>query len=79
MTKTVPQLTLNNGIKMPAIGLGTLERKSSQSVPGAVATAIANGYRLIDTAASYGTERHVGEGIARSGIDRSELFITTKL
>ena len=79
MTTTIPVLTLNNGVKLPSLGLGTLDRKSPEKVSDAVEAAIADGYRLIDTAASYTTERHVGEGIKRSGIDRSELFITTKL
>jgi diketogulonate reductase-like aldo/keto reductase len=78
-TTTIPLLTLNNGIKIPSLGLGTLDRKSPKNVADAVEAAIADGYRLIDTAASYTTERYVGEGIKRSGIDRSELFITTKL
>jgi diketogulonate reductase-like aldo/keto reductase len=79
MSTKPPALTLNNGVEMPAIGLGTLDRKSPDLIPDAVATAIAKGYRLIDTAASYRTERQVGEGIARSGIKRAEMFITTKL
>jgi diketogulonate reductase-like aldo/keto reductase len=78
-TTTIPLLTLNNGLKIPSVGLGTLDRKSPTKVADAVEAAIADGYRLIDTAASYTTERHVGEGIRRSGIDRSELFVTTKL
>jgi diketogulonate reductase-like aldo/keto reductase len=78
-TTTIPLLTLNNGIKIPSLGLGTLDRKSPKNVADAVEAAIADGYRLIDTAASYTTERYVGEGIKRSGIDRAELFVTTKL
>jgi diketogulonate reductase-like aldo/keto reductase len=78
-TTTIPLLTLNNGLKIPSVGLGTLDRKSPTKVADAVEAAIADGYRLIDTAASYTTERYVGEGIKRSGIDRSELFVTTKL
>ena len=76
---TSPLLTLNNGTKMPALGFGTLDRTSPERVTGAVEAAIATGYRLIDTAASYGVERQVGEGIRRGGIARSELFVTTKL
>jgi diketogulonate reductase-like aldo/keto reductase len=79
MTTTIPVLTLNNGVKLPSLGLGTLDRKSPEEVADAVEAAIADSYRLIDTAASYTTERYVGEGIKRSGIDRSELFVTTKL
>src|SRR6516225_5115072 len=76
---TTPLLTLNNGVKMPALGFGTLDRSAPERIAGAVEAAIATGYRLIDTAASYAVERQVGEGIRRSGIARSELFVTTKL
>lgn len=77
--KNSPNITLNNGAKMPALGLGVLGRETPELVAPAVEKAIAIGYRLIDTAASYGNEKEVGEGIARSDIDRSEMFITTKL
>jgi diketogulonate reductase-like aldo/keto reductase len=73
-----PQVDLNNGVKMPALGLGVFLNPPEQTA-SAVATAIANGYRLIDTAAAYRNEREVGEGIRRSGIDRAEMFVTTKL
>jgi diketogulonate reductase-like aldo/keto reductase len=76
---TAPLLTLNNGVKIPALGLGVLGRETPELVVPAVEKAIATGYRLIDTAASYGNESQVGEGLARSGIKRSEMFITTKL
>jgi diketogulonate reductase-like aldo/keto reductase len=79
MTGKSPLITLNNGTKMPALGFGTLARDSLDRVASAIECAIADGYRLIDTAASYQSERSVGQGIARSGIDRSELFVTTKL
>src|SRR3954447_18436101 len=69
---------MNNGVKMPALGLG-VDRSSPEQTVGAVESAIASGYRLIDTAAAYLNERQVGEGIARGGIDRSEMFVTTKL
>ena len=78
MTAKSPLLTLNNGVKMPALGLGVFLSPPEQTAD-AVRTAIENGYRLIDTAAAYGNERQVGEGIRRSGIDRSEMFVTTKL
>ena len=78
MTKA-PLIALNNGVKIPALGLGVLGRETPELVAPAVETAIATGYRLIDTAASYGNEKQVGEGIARSGIERPELFVTTKL
>jgi diketogulonate reductase-like aldo/keto reductase len=79
MTGETPLVTLNNGVKMPALGLGVLDRSAREQTAGAVQCAIANGYRLIDTAAAYGNERHVGEGLRASGIDRAEMFITTKL
>jgi diketogulonate reductase-like aldo/keto reductase len=79
MTRQSPLITLNNGVQMPALGLGVLGRETPELVTGAVEAAIATGYRLIDTAASYGNEQQVGEGIRRSGIDRSEMFVTTKL
>ena len=78
MTKIL-HFTLNNGVKIPALGLGVLGRETPELVVPAVEKAIATGYRLIDTAASYGNESQVGEGLARSGIKRSEMFITTKL
>ncbi|MDH6309231.1 2,5-diketo-D-gluconate reductase A [Dysgonomonas sp. PFB1-18] len=75
---SIPTVTLNNGVKMPVLGFGTLELKDSVGI-NSVAKAIASGYRLIDTAPIYGNETEVGAGIKRSGIDRKELFITTKL
>jgi len=78
VTAKNPLLTLNNGVKMPALGLGVFQSAPEQTAE-AVATALADGYRLIDTAAAYLNERQVGEGLRRSGIDRSALFITTKL
>jgi 2,5-diketo-D-gluconate reductase A len=77
MTGKTPFITLNNGVKMPALGLGVFQSSPDQTAE-AVATALANDYWLIDTAAAYLNERQVGEGLRRSGIDRSELFITTK-
>jgi diketogulonate reductase-like aldo/keto reductase len=78
MTRKGPLISLNNGVQMPALGLG-VHQNSPEQTRDAVATAIANGYRLIDTAAAYFNERQVGEGIVRSGIARSEMFVTTKL
>lgn len=75
-------ITLNNGIKMPILGLGTygLQGKSGQE---AISEAIKTGYRLIDTAQMYANESEVGDAVAESienfGIKRSEFFITTKL
>lgn len=75
---SVPTITLNNNIKMPVLGFGTLYLKDSVG-ENSVAQAILLGYRLFDTATIYGNEEAVGKGIQKSGIDRNELFITTKL
>ncbi|CAG7615586.1 aldo/keto reductase [Actinacidiphila bryophytorum] len=78
MTGKSPTITLNNGVPMPALGLGVYQ-SSPQETAGAVEAALREGYRLIDTAAVYGNEKEVGEGLARSGVDRGEVFVTTKL
>ena len=78
MSAKVPVLTLNNGIKMPAIGLGVYQSTSDETAK-AVEVAIAKGYRLIDTAAAYMNEQQVGEGLRQSGVKREEIFVTTKL
>lgn len=70
---------LNNGVKMPWLGLGVWKAKDGEEVKGAVRSAIESGYRSIDTAAVYGNEVGVGEGIRQAGIDRDQLFITTKV
>ncbi len=75
---TVPMIALNNGMAIPQIGLGTWPLTDETVVPAVVA-AIDAGYRHIDTAARYGNERGVGEGIRASGIAREQLFVTTKL
>lgn len=72
-------VTLNNGVQMPVLGLGTWQTPRGETVRRAVRAALETGYRLIDTAAIYGNEEDIGAAIAESGIDRSELFITTKL
>src|SRR6476620_9933004 len=72
------KLTLNNGITMPALGLGVFQSATEQTT-AAVQAALSAGYRHIDTAAAYGNEREVGEGIRRSGVDRSDVFIETKV
>jgi len=71
-------ITLNNGVEMPALGFGVFQTPPAETV-AAVEAAIAVGYRLVDTAASYLNEREVGEGIRRSGIPRDEMFIETKV
>jgi len=69
---------LNNGVEMPQLGFGVFLAPPEQTAD-AVETAINTGYRLVDTAAAYNNERQVGEGVRRSGIDRGEIFVTTKL
>ena len=71
--------TLNNGVAMPMLGFGVYQMTDAAECEACVAEALRVGYRLIDTAASYGNEEAVGRAIARSGIEREELFITTKL
>jgi diketogulonate reductase-like aldo/keto reductase len=73
-----PLTKLNNGVQMPVFGFGTFALPAIQTAD-VVSFALNNGYRLIDTAKNYGNEKEVGEGIARSGVSRSELFVTTKL
>lgn len=71
-------LTLNNGVEMPSLGFGVFQTPPAETVE-AVETALRTGYRHIDTAAAYGNEREVGEGIRRSGVDRDEVFVETKV
>jgi 2,5-diketo-D-gluconate reductase A len=70
---------LNNGVEMPILGFGVFQVTDLQECERSVADAIETGYRLIDTAASYGNEEAVGNAIRKSGVPRQELFITTKL
>lgn len=71
--------TLNNGVKMPVFGLGVFHSKAGDETADAVKSAILNGYRMIDTARAYSNEASVGDGIKASGVNRQELFVTTKL
>ena len=73
-----PTVTLNNGVVLPALGFGVFQSPPAETT-AAVETALKVGYRHIDTAAAYSNEREVGEGIRRSGIDSSEVFIETKV
>jgi diketogulonate reductase-like aldo/keto reductase len=73
-----PALELNNGVTMPALGLGVFQ-SSPEETTAAVAAALRAGYRLIDTAAAYGNEREVGDAVRASGLDRSEVFLETKI
>ena len=72
-------VTLNNGIKMPSVGFGVFQITDKEECINTVLNAIDVGYRLIDTAQSYGNEEAVGEAIAKSPVNREELFITTKV
>ena len=78
MSANETNITLNNGVEMPAIGLGVFQTPADETTD-AVASALETGYRHIDTAAAYGNEREVGEGIRRSGVPRDEIFIETKV
>lgn len=71
-------LTLNNGVEIPALGLGVFQTPPDETV-AAVESAIGAGYRHIDTAAAYGNEREVGRAVAASGVTRDELFLETKI
>ena len=70
---------LRNGVQMPYLGLGTYQSDNDQEVVNAIKSAIKIGYRHIDTAAVYKNEEGVGKGIRESGIDRSELFLVSKV
>ena len=72
-------VTLNNGVKMPLEGFGVFQVPDPVQCEKSVRDAIDVGYRLIDTAAAYMNERAVGAAIAKCGIPREDLFITTKL
>ena len=72
-------ITLNNGVKMPKVGFGVYQVTDQNECRQAVLDAIDVGYRLIDTAQAYGNEEAVGEAIKMSGVDRKDLFITTKV
>ena len=75
---TVPALKLNNDVAMPALGLGVFQSPPEETA-AAVSAALDVGYRHIDTAAAYGNEHQVGDAIAASGLDRSDVFIETKV
>ncbi len=71
--------TLSNGVTIPKVGFGTWQTPSGEVAKTSVTTALNAGYRHLDTAAIYGNEESVGDAVTKSGIDRSEIFITTKL
>ncbi len=72
-------VTLNNGVVMPLEGFGVFQVPDGEVCEKAVSDAIASGYRLIDTAAAYMNEEAVERAIKKSGVNRADLFITTKL
>lgn len=75
----IPTITLNNGVEMPQLGFGVFQITDPEQCEQAVLDALEAGYRLIDTAASYGNEEAVGKAIKKSGIPRDEIFLVTKL
>ena len=79
MTNKSPTIKLNNGVEMPVLGLGVMTVAPPDQSFEAVEAALRSGYRLIDTAAAYMNEERVGEAIRKSGLKRSEVFVTTKL
>jgi len=78
MAASVPDVRLNNGMRIPQLGYGVF-RVPDEATVRAVRTAIECGYRSIDTAALYGNEAGVGEALATCGVPREDLFVTTKL
>jgi diketogulonate reductase-like aldo/keto reductase len=78
----IPMIKLNNGVKMPQMGLGVWEAESGDEVENAITTALTSGYRMIDTAKAYGNEASVGKAVQKAisgGIMREDIFVTTKL
>lgn len=76
---TIPTVTLSNGVEMPQLGFGVFQVPDLKECEEAVSNTLAVGYRLIDTAAAYQNEEAVGQAIAKSGIKREEIFVTSKL
>lgn len=75
---TIPTVTLNDGTSFPELGLGTYNLRGAEGV-AAIVSAVATGYRLLDSAVNYENEREVGDAVRASGVDRSELLVTTKI
>lgn len=73
------KITLNNGVEMPILGFGVFQVSDPKECEASVRNALHTGYRLLDTAASYMNETAVGDAIRSSGVDRKEIFVTTKL
>jgi diketogulonate reductase-like aldo/keto reductase len=74
----IPSVTLNDGTWFPELGLGTYNLRGEEGIE-AMVDAIGSGYRLLDTAVNYENEREVGEAVRRSGVDRDDLLVTTKI
>ena len=74
----VPQIALNNGQSIPQLGFGVFQIEPKDTFEAA-STAFQVGYRHIDTAEMYGNEKEVGEAVAKSGLDRADVFVTSKL
>jgi 2,5-diketo-D-gluconate reductase A len=77
-TSTVPTIALNNGVQIPQLGFGVFQI-APEETKDATLTALEVGYRHIDTAQMYGNEKGVGEAVRASGLDRDEVFVTSKL
>lgn len=73
------KIALNNGVEMPILGFGVFQVSDLKECEASVRNALQTGYRLLDTAASYMNETAVGDAIRSSGVDRQEIFVTTKL
>ncbi|MFV0561310.1 MAG: aldo/keto reductase [Enterococcus sp.] len=76
---TIPMIKMNDGNSIPQLGFGVFQITDEKEAVASVENALANGYRLIDTAEAYNNQKAVGKAIKNSGIDRSEIFLTTKL
>lgn len=78
MALDIPRITLNDGTPFAEVGLGTYKLTGDEGI-AAIQAGIEGGYRVLDTAVNYGNEREVGEAVRRSGVDRDEIVVTTKV
>ncbi|WP_156856164.1 aldo/keto reductase [Oceanobacillus sp. AG] len=78
MIRSIPEITLNDGLSIPAIGLGTYKMNGNAGVRSII-SAIDNGYRLLDSAYNYENEGTVGEAVRKTGVQRQDLIVTSKL
>jgi len=78
MNSSQPFTTLNNGIKMPLLGLGAWDMYGKEAEQ-ATLDALEIGYRLVDTASMYGNEKEIGNAVRKSNLSREEIFVTTKV